>query len=81
MEQHAVTATPHMDHQNHIQVTAIGEVSEPPDRCRVYVSVKSNKEQVQDVKNSVARRLDYVIQTLHNHQIKVSQARNVLLYK
>ncbi|ELU12435.1 hypothetical protein CAPTEDRAFT_172690 [Capitella teleta] len=58
---------------NQIQVTATGEVSKPPDRCRVFISVKSSKDQVQDAKNSVVRRLDYVIQTLNNHQIRESE--------
>ena len=54
-----------------IKVTAVGEVSLPPDRCRVSVKVHSQKDNVQDVKNSVQRRLDYVLQTFQNHSVKV----------
>ena len=54
-----------------IQVTAVGEVSLPPDRCRVTVRLHSQKDNVQDVKNSIQRRLDYVLQTLQNHNVKV----------
>lgn len=53
-----------------IQVTAVGEVSLPPDRCRVTVRLHSQKDNVQDVKNSIQRRLDYVLQTLQNHNVK-----------
>jgi len=55
-----------------LQVTATGEVIFAPDVCRLVITVSSRKEAAQDVKNSVTRRLDYVLQTLRNHQIKVS---------
>ena len=58
--------------ENEIQVTATGEVTLPPDRCRATISVTNTKDQVQEVKNSVSRRVDYVMQTLANHQIRVS---------
>ena len=54
-----------------IKVTAVGEVSLPPDRCRVAVRIHSQKDNVQDVKNSIQRRLDYVLQTFQNHNVKV----------
>ena len=54
-----------------IKVTAVGEVSMPPDRCRVTVRIHSQKDNVQDVKNSIQRRLDYVLQTFQNHNVKV----------
>ena len=57
---------------NHIQVTANAEASLPPDLCRVTVVVTSSKDSVQEVKNSVSRRLDYILQTLYNHNVKVS---------
>ncbi|XP_067674315.1 interleukin-1 receptor-associated kinase 1-binding protein 1-like [Haliotis asinina] len=53
-----------------IRVTAVGEVSQPPDLCRFTVRVTSKKDNPQDAKNSVARRLDYIVQTLQNHGIK-----------
>lgn len=55
-----------------IRVTAVGEVSLPPDRCRVTIKIHSIKDNVQDVKNSIQRRLDYVLQTLQNHSVKVN---------
>jgi len=55
----------------HITVTSVGEVSLPPDRCRIVLRIKSLKDDIQDVKNSITRRMDYVIQTLHNHNLKV----------
>ena len=54
-----------------ITVSAVGEVTLPPDRCKLTVRVESEKESVQDVKDSVTRRVDYIIQTLHNHSLKV----------
>ena len=59
-----------------IQVTAVGEVSLPPDRCRITVKIHSVKDNVQDVKNSIQRRLDYVLQTFQNHNVKVSKLTN-----
>ena len=56
---------------NEIQVSANGELSLQPDRCKITVSVQSKKDTAQDAKNSVSRRLDYILQTLNNHQIKV----------
>lgn len=56
--------------QQMVEVSATGELCLPPDRCAIHISVSSSKEQVQDVKNSVQRRVDYIMQTLHNHQIK-----------
>lgn len=58
---------------HNIQVSAIGEVSLSPDRCRINIALTSTKEVVEDVKNSVTRRLDYIKQTLSNHLVKVSQ--------
>ena len=57
--------------ERQIKVTSISELSLPPDRCKVLYTVRSAKEQVQDVKNSVTRRVDYIIQTLVNHQVRV----------
>lgn len=62
---------PKFSKDNEILVSATGEQSLPPDRCRVTLTVSSKKDQVQDAKNSVSRRLDYILQTLHNHQVKV----------
>lgn len=62
----------HTAAERQIKVTAIGELSLIPDRCKVLYTLHSAKEQVQDVKNSVTRRMDYVIQTLMNHQVRVS---------
>lgn len=62
-----------------ITVTAKGELSLPPDRCRLYITISSAKETVQDVKNSVTRRLDYILQVLNNEQVKVSKLVSHLL--
>ncbi len=59
------------DTGNEIQVSATGEMSLAPDRCRVTICVNSIKDTAQDAKNSVSRRLDYILQSLNNHQIKV----------
>ena len=56
---------------NEIEVIATGEVSRAPDRCRVLISISSTKDIAQDAKNSVTRRLDYILQTLQNEKIQV----------
>lgn len=61
--------------QNEIQVSARGEISMAPDRGVVVISVGSVKDQAQEVKNSVTRRLDYIIQTLNNHNVKENEMR------
>lgn len=61
-----------------IQVSSVGVVTLPPDRCRLTIRVTSTKENVADVKESTTRRLDYIIQTLHNHSVKVSL--HIVLY-
>ncbi|KAK7108380.1 interleukin-1 receptor-associated kinase 1-binding protein 1-like [Littorina saxatilis] len=55
-----------------IQVTGVGEVSVPPDRFSLTIRISSKKDNVQDAKNSVTRRLDYVKQTLTNHNVQES---------
>lgn len=52
-----------------IKVCAVGEISLPPDRCRLTVRVASTKDTVEEVKDSVNRRVDYILQTLHNHSL------------
>lgn len=53
-----------------IQVTGVGEVSVPPDRFSLTVRIFSKKDNVQDAKNSVTRRLDYVKQSFANHNVQ-----------
>ena len=54
-----------------MQVSATSNLSLPPDSCKCTFSLLSRKDQPQDAKNSVQRRLDYILQTLHNHKIAV----------
>ena len=54
-----------------IQVTATSKITLPPDSCKCTINLMSRKDQAQDAKNSVQRRLDYVLQTLNNHQVNV----------
>ncbi|XP_077977283.1 interleukin-1 receptor-associated kinase 1-binding protein 1-like [Glandiceps talaboti] len=56
--------------QREIQVSASGEAFLPPDRARVTVTVSSTKENVSEAKNSVTRRLDYILQSLQTHGVK-----------
>ncbi|CAM4677727.1 hypothetical protein PO909_014143 [Leuciscus waleckii] len=53
-----------------VQVTGCAEISFPPDRATVSISVKNSKENVNDVTNSVSRRLEYVLQTARQHDVK-----------
>ncbi|XP_063079503.1 interleukin-1 receptor-associated kinase 1-binding protein 1 homolog [Engraulis encrasicolus] len=53
-----------------VQVTGNAELSSPPDRAAVSISVSSSKDCVNDVKNSVSRRVEYILQTLRQHDVK-----------
>ncbi|KAM4522836.1 interleukin-1 receptor-associated kinase 1-binding protein 1 homolog [Odontesthes bonariensis] len=52
-----------------VQVTGAAEVSCPADRVSVRVVVGNSKESVNDVTNSVSRRLEYISQTLRQHGV------------
>ena len=56
---------------NEIQVSATADMSLSPDKSRITIFVSSKKDNVQEAKNSVSRRLDYILQVLNNHHIKV----------
>lgn len=47
-----------------IQVTGTAEVRSPADRVSVRVSVGNSKESVNEVTNSVSRRLEYILQAV-----------------
>ncbi|XP_064196624.1 interleukin-1 receptor-associated kinase 1-binding protein 1 homolog [Anguilla rostrata] len=53
-----------------VQVTGSCELSGPPDRATLRVSVSSSKDSVNDVTNSVSRRLEYILQALRQHEVK-----------
>ncbi|KAM3873728.1 interleukin-1 receptor-associated kinase 1-binding protein 1 homolog [Diretmus argenteus] len=72
-----VTAYPKKSHNNtarEVQVTGVAERWCPADRATVRVSVGNSKESVNDVSNSVSRRLDYILQTLSQHGVKDKDA-------
>ncbi|XP_071334825.1 interleukin-1 receptor-associated kinase 1-binding protein 1 homolog [Trachinotus anak] len=52
-----------------VQVTGTAEVCCPADRVCVRVSVGNSKESVNEVTNSVSRRLEYILQSLRQHGI------------
>lgn len=54
-----------------VQVTGCAELSCPPDRANVIITVENSKEKVNDVTNSVTRRLDYILQTVRHNDVKV----------
>ncbi|KAJ8355740.1 hypothetical protein SKAU_G00185340 [Synaphobranchus kaupii] len=53
-----------------VQVTGSCELSGPPDRATLCISVSSSKDSVNDVTNSVSRRLEYILQALRQHEVK-----------
>lgn len=65
-----------------IDVWATGLITLKPDRAMVNIKVSTSqgKETASDAKNSVTRRSDYVIQTLHTHNVKVSKRIGLNLY-
>ena len=69
-------ATPNQG--NEIQVSSCGQLSLQPDQCKLTVNIHSKKETAQDAKNSVSRRVDYILQTLNNHQVKVGMLSKLI---
>lgn len=55
-----------------VQVNGNAELSCLPDRATVSINVSSSKESVNDVKNSVSRRVEYILQTVRQHDVKVN---------
>ncbi|XP_038141942.1 interleukin-1 receptor-associated kinase 1-binding protein 1 homolog [Cyprinodon tularosa] len=53
-----------------VQVSGVAEVSCPADRATVRVSVSSSKESVNEVTNSISRRLEYILQTIRQHGVR-----------
>ncbi|KAG7460836.1 hypothetical protein MATL_G00203110 [Megalops atlanticus] len=53
-----------------VQVTGSAELSVAPDRATLCISVSNSKDSVNDVTNSVSRRLEYILQTLRQHEVK-----------
>ncbi|XP_031143864.1 interleukin-1 receptor-associated kinase 1-binding protein 1 homolog [Sander lucioperca] len=52
-----------------VQVTGTAEVCCPADRVSVRVSVGNSKESVNDVTNSVSRRIEYILQAVRQHGV------------
>ncbi|XP_029352227.1 interleukin-1 receptor-associated kinase 1-binding protein 1 homolog [Echeneis naucrates] len=52
-----------------LHVTGTAELCRPADRAWVRVTVGNSKESVNEVTNSVSRRLDYISQSLRQHGI------------
>ncbi|XP_048453206.1 interleukin-1 receptor-associated kinase 1-binding protein 1 homolog isoform X2 [Rhincodon typus] len=58
--------------EREVQVSATAEVSAPPNRARVCVLVASRKEAAAAAKSSVSRRLEYIVQSVRAHGVRVS---------
>lgn len=56
-----------------IDLHETGEASLAPDVIRCTLTCSNVKDSVEDVKQSVTRRLDYVLQTLRNNSVKDKQ--------
>lgn len=59
-------------YKREIQVSCGAELRVNTDRCKILFYLYSSKNSVSEAKNSVNRRLDYLLQTLKNHHVKVS---------
>lgn len=67
IEQGLLRATSHQSPTHRVrevQVSGTAEVCCPADRVSVRVSVGSSKESVNEVTNSVSRRLEYILQAV-----------------
>ncbi|KAK6489041.1 interleukin-1 receptor-associated kinase 1-binding protein 1-like protein [Huso huso] len=53
-----------------VQVTGNAELSSGPNRARLCLQVSSRKDSVTEAKNSVSRRLDYILQSLRQQGVK-----------
>lgn len=56
----------------HVCVWALGESTALPDRCSITIQLRSTKSSVAEAKQSVQKRLDYILSALHNHGVSVS---------
>ncbi|XP_069462389.1 interleukin-1 receptor-associated kinase 1-binding protein 1 [Ambystoma mexicanum] len=56
-----------------VHVSGVAELSAPPDRAQVSVQLNSSKDTAADAKNSVNRRLEYILQCLRQHGVKDEQ--------
>jgi uncharacterized protein YggE len=63
-----------------ITVSANGEFSLPPDKVKMTVIIRSLKNTIEEAKHSVARRLEYVHQTLKNSALKETDINISKLY-
>ncbi|XP_076016311.1 interleukin-1 receptor-associated kinase 1-binding protein 1 homolog [Genypterus blacodes] len=57
-----------------VQVTGTAEIWCRADRASVRVGVGNSKESVNDVSNSVSRRIEYILQTFRQHGVKDEDA-------
>ncbi|XP_038863046.1 interleukin-1 receptor-associated kinase 1-binding protein 1 homolog [Salvelinus namaycush] len=67
---HTVTVQRTQNSAREVQVTGSAEASCPADRATVSVSFRNSKESVNDVTNSISRRVEYILQTLRQHHVK-----------
>ncbi|KAK3780032.1 hypothetical protein RRG08_029725 [Elysia crispata] len=65
--QEAITLSS-MDRQ--ISVSGVAELTIAPDRYSITIKCNASKDTVQDAKNSVMRRTDYIVQSLQNSALK-----------
>lgn len=58
--------------QRLMTVSGTGEVRMPPDRVKLVVIVSNTKENINEAKESVHKRQEYIYQTLRKHRVDVS---------
>nr|AKA66296.1 interleukin-1 receptor-associated kinase 1-binding protein [Siniperca chuatsi] len=69
LEARAVTRQSPSNRVREVQVTGTAEVCCRADRVSVRVSVGNSKESVNEVTNSVSRRLEYILQAVRQHGV------------
>ena len=55
-----------------ISVHGHGELTMAPDKVKLVVIIKSTKEKIEDAKQSVHRRFEYIYQTLRKNKVHVN---------
>ena len=64
-----------------INVSGHGELSLPPDKAKLIILIRSVKENINEAKNSVNRRFEYIYQTLKKYRVPVNINSSFLNYR
>jgi uncharacterized protein YggE len=55
----------------HLSILSRGQLTMPPDRVKLPISIKVSKDNITDAKESALRRSEYIISTLKRNDLNV----------